>query len=127
MISLRRIDVSLEVSQLSEYLAGPSIGNLHQTFHIVHYLKRHQSSWLSMHPIKIDIEFKGREDHSPEVIRKEMKAIYRNAIDEVPDNIPKARGKSEQNIYMDADHARNKVTDRSYTGILIFLNITPIF
>ena len=30
-------------------------------------------------------------------------------------------------IFIDADHAGNKMTRRSHTGILLFMNIAPIY
>ena len=78
--------------------------------------------------MKLDVECKGPEDHSPEVKRKVMNIIYRDTMDEILDNIPETRGKIEQvNLYVDADHAENKVTRRSQIGILIFLRMAPIF
>ena len=127
LIELGRLDINLEVSQLSTYLASPRIGHLHQAFHIFHYLKNHDSSWLPMDPQRLDLEYKGPEENSPNVRRNKMKLIYRDAMDEVPNNAPNPRGKPVQcNIYVDADHAGNKVTRKSQTGILVFLNMAPI-
>ena len=70
-----------------------------------------------------DIEYTGQQDTSPETRRKVMRRIYRDTREEVPDNIYEIRGKDVQlNVYVDADHIGNKVTHRSQTGILIFLN-----
>ena len=56
-------------------------------------------------------------------MRKTMRRIYCDTREEIPDNVPEIRGKEVQlNIFVDADHAGNKVTRRSQTGILIFLN-----
>ena len=127
LIELGRIDVLLETSQLSLYSASPRIGHLHQAFHIFHYLSRHDSSWLPMDPQKLDLEYKGPQDQSPDEKRKKMCNIYREAVDEIPTNAPEPRGISVQlNACVDADHAGNKVTRRSQTGILIFLNMAPI-
>ena len=56
-----------------------------------------------------------------------MKNIYREACEGIPDNAPPPRGASVQiSVYVDSDHAGNKVTRRSQTGILILLNMAPI-
>jgi len=56
-----------------------------------------------------------------------MKTLYCNAKEEIPMNAPKPRGKIVQtNAHIDADHAGNKVTRKSQTGILIFCNMAPI-
>ena len=47
--------------------------------------------------------------------------------EEMPHNMPEARGDPvDINIFADADHAGNKITRRSHTGIIIFLNMAPI-
>ena len=127
LIELGRIDVLLEATQLSSYLASPRIGHLMQALHIFHYLDMHNSSWMPMDPNKIDVEYKGSQDNSPDARRAVMKRLYPDAKEEIPDNMPEARGKSIQiNLYVDADHAGNRVTRRSQTGILIFLNMALI-
>ena len=128
LIELGRVDVLLETSQLSSYLASPRVGHLMQALHIFHYLSRHDSSWMPMDPNKLDIEFKGPQEASPEVRRTVMRKIYQDACEEIPDNQPTPRGKSVQvNLYVDADHAGNTVTRRSQTGILIFINMALIY
>ena len=48
-------------------------------------------------------------------------------MEDLPSNAPEPRGKSVQiNCFVDADHAGDKITRRSQTGILIYLNQTPI-
>ena len=47
--------------------------------------------------------------------------------DEMSQNMPEARGNPvDINICVDADHTGNKITRKSHTGIIIFLNIAPI-
>ena len=53
--------------------------------------------------------------------------IYREAGEQIPDDAPPARGRMvSMHCFVDADHASNKVTRKSQTGILIFLNRAPI-
>ena len=43
-------------------------------------------------------------------------------------NMPEPRGKPIQiNCFVDADHAGNKVTRQSHTGIIIYGNMAPIY
>jgi hypothetical protein len=52
---------------------------------------------------------------------------YRDSTDELPPNMPEPRGNAVQiNCFVDADHAGNRITCRSQTGILIFINRAPI-
>ena len=51
-----------------------------------------------------------------------------DAIDELPHNVPEARGEEvDITAFVDADHAGNLVTRRSHTGILIFVNMAPVY
>ena len=59
---------------------------------------------------------------------EEMKKIYVDAKEEFPSNAPKPRGKSIQlNCFVDSDHAGDRMTRRSQTGILIYGNSAPLF
>ncbi len=52
---------------------------------------------------------------------------YRDSTDELPPNMPEPRGNAVQiNCFVDADHAGNRITRWSQTGILIFINRAPI-
>ena len=44
MVELGRIDIQLEITQLSSFLASPRVGHIHQIFHIFKYLKNHENS-----------------------------------------------------------------------------------
>ena len=57
-----------------------------------------------------------------------MKNYYPDAKEGVSLNAPRPRGKPVQiNGFADSDHAGNLVTRRSHTGILLFLNMAPIW
>jgi hypothetical protein len=52
---------------------------------------------------------------------------YPDAAEAVPPNVPEARGKSVvTTCFVDADHAGCRVTQRSHSGILMFLMKAPI-
>ena len=52
---------------------------------------------------------------------------YRGAKEEIPSRIPKPRGRAVQvTAIVDASHAHNKVTRRSHTGYVTFINRAPI-
>ena len=47
--------------------------------------------------------------------------------EEMPHNMPEPRGNSvDINIFVDSDHAGNRVTRRSHTWIMVFINMVPI-
>ena len=105
---------------LSSYMTQPRQGHMEQVLHIFAYLKCHLQSNLvfDTNQIKWDEEkFKSYD----------WTSFYHDAKEAIPPNAPEARGQAVQiNIFCDSDHASNKVTRRSHTGILIYLNDTPI-
>jgi hypothetical protein len=53
--------------------------------------------------------------------------FYRDAAEIIPDDAPPPRGRMvSMHCFVDADHASNRVTRRSQTGILVFLKRAPI-
>ena len=67
-------------------------------------------------------------ESNPSSKTKAMKEFYPDAVKALPTNCPEPRGKPVQiNTFVDSDHAGNVVTRRSQTGILIYLNMAPIF
>ena len=125
---LGRIDILHEVSLLSQYLAQPRFGHLMQTLNIFYYLKTHQRSWMVMEPTRFGIDWVPTSNEpSPEDRASAMKEIYADASDELPHDMPEPRGEMiDISIFVDADHAGNKVTRRSHTGIIIYCNLAPI-
>ena len=80
-----------------------------------------------MDPKNLILEYKGPPENAPNVQWEKMQNIYWEACEDIPANAPPPRGASVQiNVYVDSDHAGNKVTRRSRTGILILLNMAPI-
>ena len=57
-----------------------------------------------------------------------MRYIYCNSNESIPDNSPEPRGGIFQlNIYVDSDHFRDKVTRKTQTIILFFINMALIY
>jgi hypothetical protein len=131
LCELGRIDILHEVSLLSQYLAQPRIGHLQQLLNIFYYLKYyHSRSWMPLDPKTFDVHWvvpKSEIELHPEDRAVAMKQLYPDVIDEKPYDMPEPRGEAvDINIFVDADHAGNRVTRRSHTGIIIFLNMAPI-
>ena len=125
---LGRIDIVHEVSILSQYLAQPRIGHLQQTLNIFYYIKHNNKSWLVLDPTTFDIDWQPiANEPSPQDRAAAMREIYPDAIDELPHDMPEPLGNPvDITIFVDADHAGNRVTRRSHTGIIIYLNTAPV-
>lgn len=119
-VELGRIDINYHVAIMSKFLAAPRKGHLEQVFCIFAYLKKNPSYRIVMDSSPIDWE----EDKFPE---RDWSDFYQNPKEELPPNIPEPRGKPVQiNCFVDADHAGDVVSRRSHTGILIYVNRSPV-
>jgi hypothetical protein len=119
-IELGRIDILTEVTMLSSYLASPRTGHLDQVFHVFAYLKAHSRSTIVFdpaHPIIDERRF----------VKCDWNDYYPGAAEPIPLNAPQARGNYVSiHAFVDSDHAGDRLTRRSMTGILIFVNRAPI-
>ncbi|MGH7974027.1 MAG: reverse transcriptase domain-containing protein [bacterium] len=119
-IELGRIDIHIDVAMLSSFLVQPRIGHLDQVIHIFAYLKSHRRSTMVFDDTRAVIP-------ESKFTKCDWTEFYRDAKEPIPSNMPEARGNSVQmNCFVDADHAGDRLTRRSHTGILIFLNRAPI-
>ena len=56
-----------------------------------------------------------------------MKKAYPDIVEDLPPNAPAPRGKPlSMHVFVDSNHAGDKVTRRSQTSILLYLNSVPI-
>jgi hypothetical protein len=119
-VELGHIDIMVDVSLLSSYSMQPRMGHLDQVFHIFGCLKRNKRATLMFDEKRVDWDEGSFEKH-------DWTDFYRNAKEDIPPNAPIPRGNAVQiNCFVDADHAGNRITRRSQTRILIFLNHAPI-
>jgi hypothetical protein len=113
-----RVDILLEVALLSQYSASPREGHLEQLLHIFAFLRRHPKLTLYLSPELplMDFgEFRTQKDDFSE--------LYRDAEEQMPHRMPMPRGRSlVMTAFVYASHGANKVTRRSHTGYVIFLN-----
>ena len=119
MVELGRVDIAVEVSLLSSFLAMPREGHMAAALHIMSYLRHKHNSRLVLDPsypvIEYD-EFKSNEN---------WVAFYGDVKEAVPCNAPPPLGKEAVlRMYVDSDHAGDKATRRSRTGYMIFLNMS---
>jgi len=60
-------------------------------------------------------------------INQDWSEFYKDAKEQLPPKAPSPQGHAVQiNGFVDADHAGNRVTRCSHTGILLYLNCAPI-
>ena len=118
-VELGRVDVLLEASLMSTYMAMPREGHLQMLYRIFGYLKIHGDR-------KIAFDYR-----HPKVSEKRFKEydwydFYRGAAEAIPSDMPPPRGNvMSTHCFVDASHGSDHVNWRSQTGILIFCNSAP--
>ena len=120
-VELGRVDILLETSLMSTYLAMPREGHLEQLLHIVGYLKSHKKMRIlfdASYPKVKESWFQGYDWFN----------FYRDAKEPIPLNAPEARGHDVViTCFVNANHAGNQKDRQSQNGILIFINKAPIW
>jgi hypothetical protein len=120
IVELGRMDIIVPVSLLSRFLVSPREGHLQQAFHIFAYLKQFNRTRLVFDDTVPD--FGSTYFHVCD-----WATIYPDAAEALPSSLPEPRGHSVvTSCYVDADHAGCKVTRRSHTGLIIYINNAPI-
>jgi hypothetical protein len=119
-VEIGRLDMLLEVALLSSHLAMPRRGHLEQAYHIFACLKHSGKRRVYLDPTYPSISEDGFATY-------DWTDFYRYAEEAIPSNMPTPRGRyMSLHCFVDSDHAGDKVTRRSQTGILIFCNSAPI-
>ena len=121
IIEMGRIDINVEVSMLSSYVACPREGHMDALLQIFAYIKSHHNARIVFDPSypEIDEAFDTRKDWSD---------FYETERDGIPANAPEPLGLEFLiRAYVDASYAGCKPTRRSKTGFKVFLNSAPIY
>ena len=75
----------------------------------------------------MDPRYPGQFEGTLAPISTEWDALYPDAQESIPPNMPTPRGKHvEVTCFVDADHASNRVTRRSHTGFILLVNMAPV-
>jgi hypothetical protein len=103
-VEIGRVNILLETSLLSSYLAMPRVGHLEQEFHIFGYLQTHPKRKIGFDPSHPEIN-KNRFQ------KCDWEEFYRDASEAIPENKPEPQGKSmSMHCFVDANHARDMET-----------------
>jgi hypothetical protein len=120
IVELGRIDIATKVSMLAAHNALPREGHLAGVFCIYSYLKTRPNARLIFDPTYADIDYESFPQEN-------WSDFYGKVEEDIPPDAPRPLGKPvEIRCFVDADHAGGKLTRRSRTGIIIFLNNAPI-
>jgi len=120
IVELSRLDIHIHTAMMSSHMMQPREGHLKEVLHIFAYLKHHSNALMIFDDTTVNWNEAAFTKH-------DWTNQYRDATDELPPDMPELRGNAVHiNCFVDADHAGNRITRRSQTGILISINRAPI-
>jgi hypothetical protein len=121
IVELGRIDIVTEVSCLASCLALPRKGHLEAVFYLFAYLKKRHNGTIVLDPSYPEVDLSFFNDGA------DWKNFYGDVKEPLPPNMPKPRGKGVVlRLFVDSDHAADKLHRRSRTGFIVYLNCAPI-
>ncbi len=125
VVTIGRVDVAHSTSSLSRFTACPRQGHKDRALRVFGHLKKRPNRRIvvdSRDPI-----CRGGEDALDLDFTKDLATNYPDAFEEIDVNLPKALiDEMEITVFVDSDHAHDKVSRRSISGILIFVGRTPV-
>ena len=122
IITLGRFDIYYAINTLSRYSMAPREGHFKAMTRVFGYLRQRPRG-----KILIDTSQPKVRENIGEPKEYDWMEFYPDAVECVPPDRPKPRGKlCTLTCFVDADHARDQLTRKSVTGILILLNNTPL-
>ncbi len=121
VITLGRFDIAYATMALARHSMAPREGHFKAMQRVFGYLRKHQKGRILIDPGQFD-----HSDYQAEEYEN-WREFYPDADEEMPPDQPEPLGsKARITIYVDADHAHDMLTRRSVTGIILFINKTPV-
>jgi len=121
IVELGRLDINYETSIMSSHVMLPRTGHLLKVIQIFRYLKHHQNARLVFDPTYPTIDYSAFPRH-------DWQNFYEASEEEMPYNMPLPLGKEMIIVvYVDADLAGDRLSRKSRTKFIVFLNQTPIY
>jgi len=122
ILTLGRFDIAYTLSTLSRYAMAPRMGHMQALMRLFGYLRVHPEG-----RILIDNSTPPIREKADVTTGQTWTEFYPDACENLPVDMPKPVGQEAKiTVYVDADHARDKVTCRSVTGIVMLIGNTPI-
>jgi len=120
-ISLGRFDIATGVMTMSGFRVAPREGHLERVRRICGYLSKMKHGYLRIRTDEPD--YSGLPDLSYDWER----TVYGNVNEQIPQDAPKPLGKRVVlTSYVDANLNHDLITGRSVTGVIHFVNQTPV-
>jgi hypothetical protein len=120
MVEISQVDMITEVSKLASHMGLPCEGHFDAVLHVFGYLKKKHGSRMVFDPTYPDIDMSVFEIC-------DWREFYGNVTEAILGDAPKVLGKMvDIRMFVDSDHAGDKLARRSRTGFFILLNGAPV-
>ena len=118
-----RFDINFAISSLSRYAAAPRKGHLALAEDVLGYLKKYPSRGYIINPKPPTIDSK----YQTVKVKEDFGGQYQYFQEDLDPRFPLPLVKElDINLFVDANHAHDKVTGRSITGLFGFVGSTPV-
>ena len=120
VVTLGRVDVAFANQACARYNAIPRKGHLEAAMRIIRYLHTYPKGMIVMDP--------NRRACNGEFLHHDTWGqFYPDCHEEIPTDMPEGKGPAVRiTAYFDADHATDTETRRSVSGVIVFVNNTPV-
>ena len=121
VIQIGRFDITTPVMTLSRFRAAPRFGHLERVKRIYGYLRKMKHARIVIRTDEPDFSA------FPEKHYDWTYTCYGDTKEEIPSDLPTPRGKRVRtSAWFDANLYHDLISGRAVTGILIYLNKTPV-
>jgi hypothetical protein len=122
LIVAGRFDLTFAISSLSKFSSAPRQGHLELARNVFGYLRKYTKRGYMINPEPPEID----SPYNVIQLEQDFRGQYHYFKEDLDPRFPEPLlNELEINIFCDADHAHDKVTGRSVTGILGLVGSTP--
>ena len=127
IVTIGRLDIAFATSSLSRFVASPRRGHMDRALYIFGYLKKRPNRRIRIDSRDPIIVKNGAKSQLEIDYKDKFKDQYPDAEESLDEKVPKPLLNELQiTAYVDSDHAHDKATRRSITGLIIFVGRTPV-
>jgi hypothetical protein len=120
-VSLAQLDIATAVMTLSSFRAAPRVGHLERAKRVIGYLHKMRHAAIRVRTDEPDFSSYNKPSYDW------MTTVYGDVREDIPKDAPIPKGKFvTTSHYVDANLMHDMVSGKSVTGVLHFLNQTPI-
>ena len=128
IVALGRLDIAFATSSLSRFVACPRKGHMDRALYVFGYLKKRPNRRYVIDSRDPRIIKNGAERLVDEDLTEALKLQYPDSEEMLDPAAPEPLfDEIKITAFVDSDHAHDKLTHRSITGLIIFVGRAPVF